>query len=194
MPRKRKRKRKRSPSFVFYNYSATVIQRRWRGTKTCVLTHTYLLADNRIVLDGYMFSRRALAAHIMNTGDLRHPVLQTTLGVESLHELGISKSVAVRRRRIFLREVEERESIHKMTFDEFVEMFHADTPFDFSQFILYVRGYARILERHREESKTFFLALYDEIHNYIGSIGTYPSPNGEIYDKIVRAILTSSTA
>jgi len=136
-----------------------------------------------------MFSRAALSTHIINTGDLRHPMLRTPLRVGSLRELGISKTVATRRRRIYLREVEERESIHKMTFDEFVEMFNADIPFDFSQFILYVRGYSRILQRHREREKTYFLSLYDEIHNYIENVGV-SRRNGRAYDKIVRAILT----
>lgn len=192
MPRKRKRKRAEAliPTFVFYNYSATVIQRRWRGTKTCALTHEYLPMDDRIVLGAYLFSRKSLAAHIAHTGDVRHPVSRRSISLTNLHLLGISKAVAMRRRRIYLREVEERESIHKMTFDEFVEMFHSAISFDFHRFMLYVRGYSRILTRHDERVKTHFLALYDEIHNY--SMSHPQNEDYKMYDAIVHAILTTA--
>ena len=146
---------------------------------------------DRIVLGTYLFSRASLAAHIIHTGDVRHPVSRMPLSLAKLRILGISRVVAMRRRRIYLREVEERESIHKMAFDEFVEMFHSELQFDCGRFVLYVRGYSRILVRHKEELKPYFMALYDEIHNY--TTNHKQNGNWKMYDTIVHAILTASS-
>ena len=76
--------------------------------------------------------------------------------------------------------------MHAMTFDEFKETLHSST-YDFGPFLVYVRGYSKLLMRHGERDACYFLTLYDQIHRYCENVGT---ADASMHDRIVRAILT----
>ena len=136
-------------------------------------------------IDGHVFARSSIRDYIRETGDQRHPVTRAPLPRAVMSELGISERFAKRRRRAYLREVEERASMHTMVMDEFKEALHA-SGFAFGTFMIFVRAYSNLLEDQRVNFRCHFSALYDEIHNYCTVRGT---GNAEMYDRIACAIL-----
>ena len=184
--RKRRRKSKFRPkgsSFAPVHYAATRIQRVWRGSsdaRVCAFGKTYVPREDRIVVDGYAFSRVTLRTYIQRTGDSRHIVTREPLAHQTLLDIGLSPRVVARRRRIYLRQLEEIQSMHSIVFDEFKETLHAKT-FNFGPFILCVERYRSVGASHAD-----FETLYDEIHNYCD---TRHSPGANLHDRIIRTIL-----
>ena len=184
----RARKRRRKSNFRPVHYAATRIQRVWRAgshQRTCVIRRVYVPRDERVRIDGHVFARESIRGYIYETGDLRHPVTRAPIPRDTLAAIGISERFAKRRRRAYLREVEERASMHTMVMDEFKEALHA-SGFAFGTFMIFVRAYSNLLEEQRVDFRCHFSTLYDEIHNFCSARGT---GNSEMYDRIARAIL-----
>ena len=181
MPPRRKRRRK--SKFRPVHYAATRIQRVWRAgsdLRTCAIRHKYVPREERLVVDGYAFFMETLRLYIQRTGDSRHPVTREPLALSTLLDLGLSPRVIARRRRVFLRQLEERQSMHSIVFDEFKETLH-DKTFNFGPFILCVQQYESV-----GASRADFETLYDEIHNYCS---TRRSAGARLHDRIIRTIL-----
>ena len=186
--RKRRRARGRKSNFRPVHYAATRIQRIWRAgshRRTCAIHHVYVPRDERVRIDGHVFARESIRGYIYETGDLRNPVTRRPIPRGILNVIGVSERFAKRRRRVYLREVEERASMHTMVMDEFKEALHA-SGFAFGTFMIFVRAYSNLLEEHRVDFRCHFSTLYDEIHNYCAARGT---GNSDMYDRIARAVL-----
>ena len=185
---KRRRACGRKSNFRPVHYAATRIQRVWHASahlRICAIHRGYIPRDERMCIAGHIFARESMCNYIHETGDLQHPVTRAPLPRAVLVELGISERFAKRRRRAYLREVEERASMHTMVMDEFKETLHAGG-FHFGTFIVFVRAYSGILDRYGIQGNCHFSALYDELHNYCLARATR---NAKIYDRIARAIL-----